>query len=378
MPATSVPSRLRCDSRSLTVAAQHQRFGAARVSKRYAGHHTRALLLTLLSTVGLAASSRETGIQAFQEGRYAEALQSLQQAARSDPADAQARLFLALTQAARNDCKSALPELTAAAGLPQDAPARLGGLAAAKCLQAAGEEPAALAILHKLQQRFPNDPDVAYSVARFHMKAFNDATFAMFQRTPTSYRVHQLSAEIFEVEGRYDEAAAEYRKALATNPSAPDIHYRLGRALLMASHGASTLDQARTEFLAELKLSPEDAASEFQLGQIAQVENRPEEARLHFGRATTLSPDFPEALVALARLHAEAKQYSEAVALLERAVRLQPANEAAHYALMMAYRNSGQVEKARAEKATVDRLQKPPEGEFTEFLRKLGEKPPKQ
>jgi tetratricopeptide (TPR) repeat protein len=145
----------------------------------------------------------------------------------------------------------------------------------------------------------------------------------------------------------------------------------------MAGHGDAALDQARAEFQAELKLSPEDAACEFQLGQIAQAQNRSDEARLHYTRATTLSPDFPEALVALARLHSEAKEYGEAISLLERAVRLQPASESAHYALMIAYRNSGNMEKARAEKAIVDRLQKPPEGEFTEFLRKLGEKPPK-
>ena len=277
-----------------------------------------------------------------------------------------------------NDCKSALPELTAAGKLAQGVLARLGGLAAAKCLQSTGDGAAALTILQKLEQQFPNDPDVLYSLARFHMKAFNDTTLAMFQRTPASYRVHQLSAEIFEVEGRYEEAIAEYRKAIAINPAAPNVHFRLGRALLMAGHGDAALEQARAEFLAELMLSPEDAACEFQLGQIAQAQNRPDEARLHFARATTLSPEFTEALVALARLHAEAKQYGEAISLLERAVRLQPANEAAHYALMMAYRNSGQMEKARAEKATVDRLQKPPEGEFTDFLRKLGEKPPKQ
>jgi hypothetical protein len=44
----------------------------------------------------------------------------------------------------------------------------------------------------------------------------------------------------------------------------------------------------------------------------------------------------------------------------------------------MAYRNSGDIEAAKREKAALDALQKPPEGEFTDFLKKLGEKPPKQ
>jgi tetratricopeptide (TPR) repeat protein len=338
---------------------------------------TKALHWLLLPAVAFTSSIRDSGIQDFQHGRFSEALPKLEQAVKADASDSQARLYLALTQAARNDCKSALPELTAAGKLWEDGLARLGGLAAAKCQQSIGDSAAALTTLQQLERRFPNDPDVLYSLARFHMKAFNDSTLAMFQRIPASYRVHQLSAEIFEVEGRYEQAIAEYQKAIALSPAAPNIHFRLGRAFLMAGHGDTALDQARAEFQAELRLSPEDAACEFQLGQIAQAQNRGDEARLHYTRATTLSPDFPEALVALARMHSEAKEYGEAISLLERAVRLQPASESAHYALMIAYRNSGNMEKARAEKAIVDRLQKPPEGEFTEFLRKLGEKPPK-
>jgi hypothetical protein len=56
---------------------------------------------------------------------------------------------------------------------------------------------------------------------------------------------------------------------------------------------------------------------------------------------------------------------------------LQPANESAHYALLTAYRNAGEMEKAAAEKTILDRLQKPADGEFSDFLKKLGEKPAK-
>ena len=324
------------------------------------------------------ASVREEGIAAFHQGRYSVALEKLTQATQADPSDTPARVFLALTFAARNDCKSALPALTAPGERAGDTLTRLAGLAAAKCLQSLGDAPAAMRVLDQLERRFPKDPDVLFSVARFHMKAFNDTTLAMFQRAPASYRVHQLSAEIFEVQGRYEEAIAEYRKAIALNSSAPDLHFRLGRALLMSQQGGAALEQARAEFIAELERNPEDAACEFQLGQIAQARNRADEAALRFQRALTLSPSFPEALIALAKIHAGAQRYPQAIALLEKAIALQPANASAHYALMMAYRNSGDSTKAKAEQATLERLQKPPEGEFSEFLRKLGEKPPKQ
>ena len=324
----------------------------------------RAIKVVLLIAAALHAN--DDGITAFKEGRYSEALVKLKNAT-----SARDRAFLALTQAALGDCTSALPNL--GANYKDPLLQRLTGLASVKC-----DPVNALDRLQWLEQRFPNDPDVLYTAAKLHMKAFNDATFAMFQRAPSSYRVHELSAEIFETQNRYSEAIAEYRKAIETNPNAPELHYRLGRALLLQSHDPAALDQAANEFRSELALSPEDGACEFQLGQIAQVQGKMAEAKSHFERALALSPRFVQALIALGKLCSQAKDYPTAIALLSRATALQPANETAHYALLTAYRDSGDMEKAKEEKAALDKLQKPPEGEFSEFLKKLGEKQPEQ
>ncbi len=317
------------------------------------------------------ASTREDGIAAFKEGRYSVALVKLKQAA-GDRRDDTARIFLGLTEAAIGNCKAALPELTTKPDTAGATFYRLAGLAAVKCYSAGGENTKAFLLLDRLQSRFPNDPDVLYIAAKLHMKAFNDATFAMFQRAPSSYRVHELSAEIFEVENRYDDAITEYRKAIELNPNAPDLHYRLGRAILLQSHNPEALDKAAGEFESELKLSPEDSACEFQLGQIALVKSNSAEAKSHLERAVALSPNFVQALIALGKLHSADKDYPQAIALLSRATAAQPANESAHYALMTAYRDAGEMDKAKAEKTILDRLQKPPEGEFSDFLKKLG------
>jgi tetratricopeptide (TPR) repeat protein len=197
----------------------------------------------------------------------------------------------------------------------------------------------------------------------------------MYQEAPSSFRVNQLSAEVFETQGRYAEAITEYRKAIEKNREALNLHFRLGRALLLESHSPSALEQAQKEFEAELARNPSDAAAEYQIGQILIARQNSDQAAPHFAKAVALSPDFPEALVALGKTHLNAKRYSEAIPLLERAVRVQPNMESAHYALMLAYRNTGNSERALNEKAELDRLQKPPEGEFSEFLKKLGEKP---
>jgi tetratricopeptide (TPR) repeat protein len=207
------------------------------------------------------------------------------------------------------------------------------------------------------------------------MKAWNDTVLQMYRETPGSFRVNQLSGEIFETQGRYAEAAAEYRKAIEKNPAALNLHFRLGRALLLESHDPANLQAARKEFEAELALNPSDAVAEYELGQIFQAEQNSAQAAEHFEKAVALDPNFAEALVALAKMKSEAKQYTAAIPLLERATRLQPASEPAHYSLMMAYRNAGRMEDAQREKAVLDKLSRPPEGEFTDFLKRLGEKP---
>ena len=200
----------------------------------------------------------------------------------------------------------------------------------------------------------------------------------MYQKTPGSFRVNQLSGEIFETQARYQEAAAEYRKAIQKNPTALNLHFRLGRALLLQSHEPANLQQARQEFEAELALNPSDAVAEYEVGQILQTEQNPSLAAARFEKAVSLDPAFAEALVALAKTKSDAKKYDEAIPLLERAVKLQPASESAHYSLMIAYRNAGRMEDAAREKTVFDKLNRLPEGEFTEFLKKLRDKAPKQ
>ncbi len=319
-------------------------------------------------TVLSAQTSTDEGINAFGQGRYSIAKVRLKGAE-----DEKGRAFLALAEAATGECKQALPSLNRAVHDP--VLQRLTGLAAAKCEMSEGNGQEASRLLSELQKKFPSDPDVLYMTAKMHMRAFNDTTLAMFQRTPSSYRVHELSGEIFEVQNQFNAAAGEYRKAIGLNPDAPDLHFRLGRALLLQNHESKTLDEAAQQFSAELKLSPEDAASEFQLGQIAQVKGEGSEAKSRFERALALSPNFVQALLALGKIYTREKQYNRAIDLLTRGTKLQPASENAHYALMTAYRDAGQLDRAKAEKNMLDHLSRPVDGEFSDFLKKLGEKP---
>jgi lipopolysaccharide biosynthesis regulator YciM len=112
----------------------------------------------------------------------------------------------------------------------------------------------------------------------------------------------------------------------------------------MESHSPDSLEVARQEFESELKLNPSDAAAEYQIGQILLAQQKAEEAGKRYERALALSPKFPEALLALGKVRLDEKRFSESIALLQQAAALLPKSEAAHYALMIAYRNSGKTE----------------------------------
>lgn len=318
-------------------------------------------------------SASEQGITAFHQGRYSQARTHLQQAVQQQPSDALARTFLALTQAATGACAEALPQLEPT-GVSADVQ-RLARLAYAQCQVQLGRPDLALPVLHRLQAERPTDADVLYALARLHMRAYNDTVQRLFEQAPSSYRVNQLSGEILEIDGKHAEAAAEYRKAIRKNPQALNLHYRLGRSLLLASHDPQLLDAARKEFEAELALNPEDAAAEYQVAQSLLAQGQREQAARRYERALALRPDFPEALLAVAKLRVQQQRLTDAITLLEKAVRLQPRNEAARYSLMLAYRNAGATEKARQQKEELDKLQRPQQGEFTDFLKRIGEKP---
>lgn len=322
-------------------------------------------------------STTEQGVIAFQQGHYRQAAQLLAEAVKSNPHDEHARTFLALTRAATGHCPEAIPDLTDRFQKPDNADlARLSGLALEQCLVAQGDLAKAIPIAVALEAKYPGDADVLYQAARVHMRAFNEVTRRMYEKTPASYRVNQLSGEIFETQNKFAEEAAEYRKAIQKNPQALNLHFRLGRAILLESHSPEAMATARKEFEAELALNAEDAAAEFQIGQILDADGHRDEALGYFQKALDLSPGFTEAALAVGRIRVQAKQYAEAIPLLERVVAAEPRNETAHYSLMLAYRNSGQMDKARREQEKLQELQHPPEGEFTDFLKRLGEKSP--
>jgi tetratricopeptide (TPR) repeat protein len=317
------------------------------------------LLLVAIACAQSAETLLDQGIDQFHKGQYSAALQSFDQAVKLSPADARAITYRDLVRAAMGDCRGTFEELKLQSGRNPDSDVRrLAGLAVVRCLLPANRINEALTLVSQLRSAFPDDPDVLYESSMVYNRAWNYSVVELLEKAPDSYRASQLTAEVHEAQGHYADAVAEYRKAIDRNPIALTLHYRLGRALLLLSRENDSLEKARQEFEAELKLNPSDASAEYQIGQVLSWQNKSTDAEAHLEKAVSIAPHFAEALVALAKIHENAQENDEAIQLLRRAVDAQPGMEAAHTALIAAYRAAGKRREAEREQKELDKLKK--------------------
>jgi tetratricopeptide (TPR) repeat protein len=161
-----------------------------------------------------------------------------------------------------------------------------------------------------------------------------------------------LNAEALETQGKWDEAAAEYKKILDLNPLLPGVHARLGRALLARPQPSPEIvAQAKKSFEDELEIDPKNASAEYVLGELARQDNDFPAAIRHYTRATNLDRGFAEAYLGLGMSLVSAKRFSEAIPPLETYEKLAPDSPTGHYQLALAYSGMGRRDDANREAA---------------------------
>jgi len=279
------------------------------------------------------------------------ALSALAQAQSAAPAQMTASdIARAVALAENGHCAEALPRLRAAyPRIAERDQRRAAGAARVRCAMQMDRIDEAVSSLRTLNHDFPGDPDVLYLCAHVYSDLSLRASHDLMRIAPASPQLRELSAETFEAQGRWEEAAHEYRAALERDPHRAGIHFRIGRLLLSRPGGREHSDEARSEFEAELKINPEDAACEFVLGELDREGGKDAAALTRFERATKLDAGFTEAWVALGRTLVKLGRGTEAIAPLLNAEKLQPEDPQTHFQLAQAYRQAGRNEDAARE-----------------------------
>lgn len=297
------------------------------------------------------------GVLLYGAGRLAEASTALESALKFDPTGQRAELFLALSRSDQGKCKDATAVLEKyLAQEPVGNLQRLTGLALLSCSAGADDPTLAVQTAAQLKKLYPDDPDVLYESAELFTRLWNQSAAELIAKHPESYRVHQLAGEVYEAQNNYDQAIREYSLALQQNARLPQMHFRIGQ-LYLRKGDADADEKAVAEFEKEKEVNPQSAAADLALADIAMHQHDLGQAKPLYEEAASLDPALVEARIGLAKILLEQRNVDAAVMELKGIVAERPENAAAHYVLMLAYRQQKKPEEAAAEMATFNRLQ---------------------
>ena len=146
------------------------------------------------------------------------------------------------------------------------------------------------------------------------------------RRQPDEWRrqadavTHYERGVALAVEGKLDEAIAEYRAAIRIKPDLAEAHSSLGVAL--AEQGK--LDEAIAEYRAAIRMPPDFAETHYFLGKALAVQGKLDEAIDEFRAAIRIEPDNAEAHFILGLALAGQGKLDEAIAEYRAAIRIKP------------------------------------------------------
>lgn len=257
----------------------------------------------------------------------------------------------ALGLAKSGRCGEALPLLKKAISQQQErASKKSAGLAGVRCAMLGNQFDLAEEFIRVLKRDFPDDPEVLYVLVHTYSDLATHTSQRLAIMAPNSPEAHELNAEALEMQGKWDDAAKEYQSIAQKHPSMPGIHFKIGRLLLSQTNPpVDAVPRAKAEFQQEINIDPSNAGAEYVLGELARQNQQWDESILHFSRAAKIEPGFGDAFLGWGLALIANRKFGEAVTPLEKAVRLEPRNPAAHYNLAMAYSRSGRKQEADKE-----------------------------
>lgn len=338
------------------IRAHYQRAQEALASKRYP-EAAREFQELLRIDPKSAEAHANLGTVYYAQAKYLEATGSFEKALKIRPGLKGAGAFLGMSLARAGRIQEAIPLLEKGFRSPLSDEWKLeAGLLLGDAYQRVNDLSRLQQVIAEIERLYPTNAEVLYLSYRMHATLGARAVAGLVKSAPDSARLQQLAGELLESEGDFATAVTQYRKALEIEPRLPGCHRALGVALMNTSTDDATRREAEDHFRQEIGNNPNDAAAEYQLGEMFWLRNQAKDALSHFTRALQLQPSFPDALIAAGKAQIALGQPAQAITLLEKAVALDPANDVARYRLAKAYQGSGNRQAADREFAEFRRL----------------------
>jgi tetratricopeptide (TPR) repeat protein len=261
------------------------------------------------------------GLAEFKQGRFESAIGPLKAALSDDPSSTQAQTLLGISYYGAKQFSPAVKYLEVAAKADPDN-AELHHMLAQSCLSAKQYQCA----VEEFRQILQKDPDSAPA--------------------------HILTGEALDGLGKTAEAIAEFQTAAKVSPREPNVYFGLGYLYWKSNQ----YDDAEREFRNQLSVDRGNAQAMAYLGDIELKRSNPDKALEYLRQATQSRKDIRIAYLNLGAVLTEKKQYKDALAALQHAVELDPAQPDAHYRLGRVYQGMGNSLAAEAEFKKVKQL----------------------
>ena len=226
--------------------------------------------------------------------------------------------------------------------------------------------PDSVAILERLAEKDPKDPELAFALAGGYLglKKVDRAAalFAEIARERPIPQTHVLIGRTWSDHGEFARARTELRAALKQDARVRRAHYYLGLAALAEARRLG-VDEAIEEFKAEVAIAPEDPLANLELGVALVQRQLFAEAMPALEVASRAEPPQARAFAYLGRAQLGLDRPGDAAASLGRALALataqganRPALLAIHLHLGQALQRLGRREEAAAHFAESQRL----------------------
>jgi tetratricopeptide (TPR) repeat protein len=298
----------------------------------------------------------------FKQREYESAVREIQIAQKLKPNLPKLDSLMGLSLAELNQFEEALPHLEK--GFRQSADPevkRMCGLQLIRVYPELRRDSDAVEISLALNKLFPDDPEVLYHTGRIYGIYAYTVMTRLKDTAPGSIWTLQAQGELHEAQQEYEEAIYTFNRILGFDPRRPGIHYRLGRVYLSRfreHQNPQDREAAQREFSAELTVDPRNGNASYELANIqSDLGNLDEAARL-YEEIVERYPDFEEALVGLGGVYLDSQKPTQALAVLERAIKLNPKDDVAWYRLARADRVTGNKEGQQKALATFQELSK--------------------
>jgi Flp pilus assembly protein TadD len=191
---------------------------------------------------------------------------------------------------------------------------------------------------HLMLQLRPIRPPDIHAVKEAHLRH-------LVRRNPRNARFLWGLAGALKDQGRFAEAEAQYRAALASDPGHVSSRINLGVVLMVLGRPQEAIPQ----FQEAVRLDPASATAHYNVAFAFGAQGQLRQAARHYRDALRIRPDYAEAHSNLGQVLLADAKVGEAVAHFREAVRLLPGSAEVHNNLGTGLMQQGQIDEAIAQ-----------------------------